>query len=214
MKKKVLPVILLLFASLSVCAQNDKAELLQNLEKKNNDQVQQQPQSATLKSASRLFGAKDDLTSVITILPAGTVVSVLGSDSTYFKVAADSDQGYILKKDAVLSDAPVNTVRQGDDNVNQGDNSQVQSQQESQSQAKTDRLTFLENKYGTAMAKLLAAGKVWKGMTSDMVKDSWGPPMNINKTFQGNGAREEWEYRSTVLYIENNVLANWGPAKK
>ena len=51
-------------------------------------------------------------------------------------------------------------------------------------------------------------------MNSDMVKDSWGIAEKINRIIDGNTIKEEWIFRSTWLYFENNTLLEWGPVKK
>jgi hypothetical protein len=204
MKKQLLP-LFLLFISIGLSAQVNKSDVLQNLENKGSNK-QLQDQTATLKSASRLFGAKDDLTTVILVIPSGSTVKVLGSDSTYYRVSYEDSEGYILKRHAVLDETPINT--------NQVDQQQQQQQldpNDRQQDTRISRFTYLENKYGTRIAALLNAGKIWKGMSSDMVRDSWGNPQKIDKSYEGNLVKEQWIYKNTWLYIENNTLADWGP---
>jgi hypothetical protein len=83
----------------------------------------------------------------------------------------------------------------------------VQEQQQS-------RFSYLENKYGSNMANRIFSGKIWKGMNSEMVKDSWGTADKINRIISGNITKEEWIFRNTWLYFENNTLLEWGPVKK
>jgi len=64
------------------------------------------------------------------------------------------------------------------------------------------------------MAARLNAGKIWKGMNSEMIRDSWGKPDKINREINGNTVKEEWIYRTTWLFIENNTLQEWGPVRK
>ena len=163
--------------------------------------------TATLKSASRLFASKDDLTSVILIIPADSVVSVLDSDSTYFHVFFDETEGYIFKRDAVLNKIPVNRQQVTQTEPAIQETEPVIEHQES-------RYSYLENKYGSTMAARLLSGKIWKGMDSEMVKDSWGVAEKINRVISGNIIKEEWIYRNTWLYFENNTLLEWGPVKQ
>jgi hypothetical protein len=205
MKKSIFTTLLLVIF-VAVQAQVNKTEVLQNLEK--NQQVQQEQNlSATLKSASRLFGAKDDLTTVIMIVPSGTTVKVTGSDSTYYKIVYEENEGFIFKRDAVLSYKPAVTQP-----VSQQQNVQQLDQQPKQQQV--SRFSYLENKYGTSMAARLNAGKIWKGMTAEMVRDSWGIPNKINRGSGNNVSQEEWIYKNTWLVIENNTLVEWGPVRK
>jgi hypothetical protein len=203
--KKLISITCLVFLIVLVQAQGNKSDVLKSLEASNQGK-QDQNVTATLKSASRLFSAKEDITSVIVIIPSGTVVNVLGSDSTYLNVSFEDNQGFIYKRDAIINSAPaeVNSpVKQ--ENVMRKDQ-QVEEKQVS-------RFTYLENKYGTDMAARLAAGKIWKGMSGEMVRDSWGSPLKINRLI-GNNVKEEWIYKNTWLYIENNTLVDWGPVKQ
>ncbi len=51
-------------------------------------------------------------------------------------------------------------------------------------------------------------------MNSEMVKDSWGTAEKINRVISGNIIKEEWIYKNTWLYFENNTLVEWGPVRK
>lgn len=163
--------------------------------------------TATLKSSSRLFKAKEDLTSVILVIPSGSTVTVLDSDSTYFHVTYQQDEGYIYKRHAVIDKAPVKTINS---------TLAVNSTQETlpAQEQYVSRFTYLESKYGTSLAAKLNAGKIWKGMSSEMVKDSWGKAEKINRVINGNVINEEWIYKNSWLYFENNTLVEWGPRKK
>jgi hypothetical protein len=203
--KKLIFSSLFLFLFITSQAQVNKADVLQNLEK-NQSVKQDQTVTATLKSASRLFGAKDDLTTVILIVPSGSVVDVLGSDSSYLKVVFEDYEGYIFKRDALINNTSVRIPP-----VNQQDNQQQVEQPAEQTQV--SRFTYLENNYGTKMATRLISGKIWKGMSAEMVRDSWGSPVKINRVI-GGVVKEEWIYKNTWLYIENNTLVDWGPIKR
>ena len=154
-----------------------------------------------------MFGEKDDLTTVILIIPSGSIVNVLGSDSTYLHVTFEENEGYIFKRHAVIDKSPVsptNTIQP------------QQAVQESQpvQERQVSRFSYLENKYGSSMAARLIAGKVWKGMNSEMVRDSWGTAQKTNREIAGNIIKEEWIYKNTWLYFENNTLVDWGPIGK
>jgi hypothetical protein len=201
--KRTINVTIFLIIALSVNGQANKEEILRNLEKNQSAPVNS-TLTATLKSATRLFGSKDDLTTVIQILPSGSVVDVIDGDSTYYHVLFENQEGYIFRRHASLNDSQISTQDAGhQQNINQ----EEQSAQEPQ----VSRFTYLENKYGSSMAARLMAGKIWKGMNSEMVRDSWGAPKRINRLLRGNNIREEWIYNNSWLHIENNTLVDWGP---
>jgi hypothetical protein len=207
--KKLILSLLSLFLIFTINAQSSKTVVLQDLEK-NQPANQELKLTATTKAATRLFREKDDLTTVIMIVPKGSVIDVIGSDSTYFHVLFEENDGYILRRHANL-DEPVNViqpvVRKVEPVIQETKPAVQQEQQQS-------RFTYLEDKYGTAMAAKLSAGKIWKGMNAEMIRDSWGKPQKINRIISGNTVKEEWIYKNTWLYLEDEILVEWGPIRK
>ena len=161
--------------------------------------------TATLKSSTRLFKDKNDLTSVIRIIQSGSVVDVMDSDSTYYFVAFEGDEGYIYKHHAIPDKKTVEEYKPVQQEQTPQNNQPVQQEM--------SRFSYLENKYGTNMAARLITGKIWKGMNSDMVRDSWGKAEKINRVVNGNLIQEEWIYTNSWLYFENNILLEWGPRR-
>jgi len=206
--KKIIFISVLLVSVLYAQAQANRAELLQNLEQ-NQTVTQNGKVTATLKSSSRLFGAKDDLTTVILIIPSGSNVQVLDSDSTYFHVLYEENEGYVFRRHAVIDNTPVVVTEAKQSQPQQ----RVQNTQPVQNEP-MNRFAYLESKYGSTMAARLSAGKIWKGMNAEMVKDSWGTAERINRDINGNIIKEEWIFKSTWLYFENNTLVDWGPIQK
>jgi len=211
--KKIIMSFLFLLCLYTLNAQDNRAAILQDLEK---DQSSSQDiiTTATLKSSSRLFGDKNDLTSVIVIIPSGSVVDVLGADSTYLQVVYEDTEGYIYRRHAVINSTPAASgpVIQQNEPVSTRESAR-EAQPEPQQQQQVSRFTYLENKYGSSMAAKIMAGKIWKGMTAEMVRDSWGKPQKINRVISGNDVKEEWIFKSSWLYIENDYLVEWGPIR-
>lgn len=199
--KKIFLITLISLGLISLKAQTNRVSQLQTLEQ-NRSGNQTIAATATLRSASRLFATRDDLTSVIMIIPADSVVQVLGSDSTYLHVVFEDNEGFIFKRQAVLDKRPVEqtTMRPSSAQNNQ--------------QVQQDRFSYLEDKYGTKMAERLISGKIWKGMRAEMVNDSWGTAEKINRIISGNIVKEEWIFKNTWLYFENNTLLEWGSVKR
>jgi hypothetical protein len=206
--KKLIITLFSLFVFCAVNAQTVKSDVLQDLEK-NQPAVQQLKLTASTTAATRLFREKDDLTTVTMIIPKGSVVDVIGSDSTYFHVIFEENDGYIFRRHAVLAE-PVDIskpVIQKAEPVQAEKPAAPQEQQQS-------RFSYLEGKYGSGMAAKLIAGKIWKGMNAEMIRDSWGSPQKTNRVISGNTVKEEWIYKNTWLYLENDNLIEWGPISK
>jgi len=209
--KRIILSAIIFFIFFGVKSQVSNTDVLQDLEK-SRSYVQNAVTAATLNSASRLFRDNNDLTSVIMVMPKGTVVDVLpGTYDTFMHVVIEGEEGYIYAKDAELSQAPASAVK---------DASRISVEKETNSQESrpvqkqvVTRYEYLVNKYGTSMGSRLYERKIWKGMNSQLVKDSWGSPGEINRIINGDEVREEWIYNKTRLNFRNSTLSDWGPAK-
>ena len=197
---------------LSGYSQANKADVLQYLEKDQNYQ-QNTNHTAKIISATRLFRDKDDLTSVIIVIPKDSLVNVIGSGDIFLNVSFNGIEGYIYSRhaevkspQAVTRPAPRPAEQEVSDDQSQQPGRPVQRQ-------RVSRFEYLMNKYGNQVATQLYAGKIWKGMTGQMVKDSWGSPRKINRVISGNNIREEWIYQNTWLYLQNDELIQWGPVR-
>lgn len=160
----------------------------------------QDGQKAKTTSAVRLFEDKDDLASVITIIPSGGIVEIVKGDGDYILVNYDGNLGYIqngnITYDQVEEEAlPVQTVVS----------------ERPMPESRYDRLVM---KYGDKLGRLFYQNKIWKGLTTENVLDSWGKPLKINKTYNNNDVEEEWVYSKKWLLFRNDVLVNWGAVKQ
>lgn len=193
-------------------AQAGREYVLHNPEVKQ-ESVQAAGLRATMKCASRLFRYKDDLTSVILIIPADSIVSVIDSDSAFLKVDFEGNEGFIYALHAkIIRPAAITKPAPKQDQI---DFQKAAVQEESNAGIKlySRRKAYLENKYGELIAKKLLSGKIWKGMTAEMVSDSWGSPVKIKRTIGQSSVREEWLCRNYLLYFEDNILAGWKSVK-
>ena len=177
---------------------------------------------ATTKGAVRLFGDKDDLTSVITIIPDGSTVEVVTPDSVFTRVLFEGSDGFVRSDrltaaKRVLNAAPARTTQPAAaEQPAAWQPQQNQPQQQSVEQeynAPADRYEMLVNKYGTDIGKRLYQHKVWKGVNSDMARDSWGKPVQINRMYVDQSVDEEWIYSKKYLYFRDGILIEWGPVK-
>ncbi|HMT68340.1 MAG TPA: hypothetical protein PLB07_10920 [Bacteroidales bacterium] len=190
--KKAILFVLVLFAGLSLTAQDY--------------------QILATKGAVRLFADKEDLTSVIQIIPDGTVVEAISADTLFTLIRLGEVEGYV-KSDRLTAALPVVTTTQPEVQPVQ-EAAPVQPVTDVQArQISTDRFQTLVDKYGTDLASKIYQHKVWKGITSDMARDSWGKPKQINKMYVDNSIDEEWIYSKSYLYFRDGVLIEWGPVK-
>lgn len=202
--KKAILFVLVMFAAVSLTAQD-----LQKL---------------ATKGAVRLFADKDDLTSVLQIIPDGTVVEAISADTVFTLIRLGDVQGYV-KSDRLTAALPaVSTaqpdLQQAEEAVLQPVAEQAQEAGETQPsadvtyrQVPTDRYQALSEKYGADLGLKLYQHKVWKGISSDMARDSWGKPKQINRMYVDTSVDEEWIYSKSYLYFRDGVLIEWGQVK-
>jgi hypothetical protein len=171
---------------------------------------------ASTNGALRLFADKDDLTSVITLIPDGSTVEVISADSTFTFVRFDNAEGYV-KSDRLTEVIPeVEAEPAASPSMYTDQEMQAQEQAQAQEQqyyAPVDRYDMLLNKYGTDIGKRIYQHKVWKGVSSEMARDSWGKPIQINRMYVDQSVDEEWIYSKKYLYFRDDVLIDWGPVK-
>jgi hypothetical protein len=204
--KKILISSFLSILIISVNARENKTITLQDFEGNQQDS-RNYVGTATMKSASRLFKEKDDLTSVIVVIPQDSTVMVMGSDDTFLHVVFRGNEGYVYSRQAEVHKSAIALKPAIKQEYDSTEGRAVQPR------LKVDRYTYLENRYGPALAAKLYSGKIWKGINSQLVQDSWGSPRKINRLISGNIVKEEWIYKNTWLYFQNNTLAEWGPVK-
>ena len=202
--KKAILFVFVLFAGLAMTAQD-----LQKL---------------ATKGAVRLFSDKDDLTSVLQIIPDGTVVEAISADTVFTLIRLGELQGYV-KSDRLTAALPVVATSQpaaqpAMEAAAQPASRPVQEALPAQPapdtqyrQVPTERYQALSEKYGADLGLKLYQHKVWKGITSEMARDSWGKPRQINRMYVDTSVDEEWIYTKSYLYFRDGVLIDWGPVK-
>jgi hypothetical protein len=168
-------------------------------------------QKATTKGAVRLFGDKDDLTSVIELIPDGSNVDIIKADTVFTKIRFGEEEGYVRSDKLgpfipVISPAPLLPPARAAEPQEPSPDVEAYNQP-------VDWYEVLVTKYGDDIGKRLYQHKVWKGITSDMARDSWGKPLQINRTYVDQSVDEEWIYAKKWLYFRDGILIEWGPVK-
>jgi len=204
MKRAVIASIAISVSVMIAGAQQNNLNTLERLE--NGSQVQQEPVKGITKGGVRLYKEMDDLTSVIRIIPANTQIEIISKQGDYLQVKDGDSMGYV--------EAAKITITQTTPPVQQQAVQQQVVQQEVVQQQPDNRMTYLETKYGKSIAARIYAGKIWKGMTTEMVKDAWGEPDRVNNVVVKSVQMQEMVYRSTWLLMEKGLLKEWGPVTK
>ena len=146
---------------------------------------------------ARLFSDKDNMSSVVLYIPKDSIVEILEAEDAYFLVRFKNIEGFIFQRKVRGYENIRNSFYRPPD---AGGNVPIPS---------SDRLAGLIKKYGSDKGRKIAEHKIWRGMTRQMVIDSWGKPREINVYGARTTRREEWVYNRYILIFENGILARW-----
>jgi hypothetical protein len=69
-------------------------------------------------------------------------------------------------------------------------------------------------KYGEEDGINVSYGRVWKGMTEEMLMDSWGKPDKIEKNVEKWGVFTQWYYGVITYYFRDGILTEGEEKKK
>lgn len=75
---------------------------------------------------------------------------------------------------------------------------------------KLDKLT---RKYGKDIALMISSGKIWKGMTIEMLRDSWGKPDKVNEDTFSYGTFTQLKYGDIEFFFRDKKLIDWEEKK-
>jgi len=68
----------------------------------------------------------------------------------------------------------------------------------------------MTEKYGKNKGKLISAGRVWTSISTEMARDAWGAPLEVQKTEIQGGHTEKWIYpEGRYLFFKNGKLESW-----
>lgn len=165
-----------------------------------------QGQKVTTNGVCRFLSDPDNTRSVIAYIPDSTELTVLDIKGDYFLVEYEGAQGYI--NSAKVKTQKMESVIQG---FIKGEEEATVDYKNAEYQAA--RYEILVEKYGEPTASALFKHKIWKGIDHNMVRDSWGKPIEIKRTLTDFDIIEEWIYPKTRLVFVNDVLTRWGPVK-
>ncbi len=69
-------------------------------------------------------------------------------------------------------------------------------------------------KYGKKIGWRIAMRKIWKGMTRQMLKDSWGKPDKITSRKYSYGRFTQYYYGKIIFFFKNGRLIDWEERKR
>ena len=68
---------------------------------------------------------------------------------------------------------------------------------------------LIKIKYGKKNGVRVASGMVWKSMTEEMLRDSWGEPDRIDSNKQSYGIFNQWYYGEITYFFRDGKLIDW-----
>lgn len=80
-------------------------------------------------------------------------------------------------------------------------------------QLKNAQIDLFVKKYGKDNGMRIAQGRVWKGMTEKMLRDSWGEPDKIIKNKEKWGTFTQWYYGKITYFFKDGVMIDWEELK-
>ena len=147
-----------------------------------------------MKETARLYSDKDNASSVVMYVPADSAVMILDTAGIFFLVHYQKTDGYIRQvKVQHYKEILYELTAPAGQAVQQPKN----------------RHDYLIAKYGQSEGRKIYEHMIWKGMSSEMVLDSWGKPRVINHYETGTGFREEWIYQKHIHNFANGTLTGW-----
>ena len=102
-----------------------------------------------------------------------------------------------------------NEIKKHNDKITELDKSIIECN-ESIVITKLDKLT---KKYGKDIASMISAGKIWKGMTIEMLRDSWGKPDKVNEDTFSYGTFTQLKYGDIEFFFRDKKLIDWEEEK-
>ncbi len=151
-------------------------------------------------SGCRLYSDMGNLSSVISIIPADTRIIIVDVMDEYYYIKTEVNQGFVKKSKINPDQSFIKKI------------SEVKTQQDTATRF-SNKLDYLRYTYGWETAQKIFDHKIWRNMTTNMVKDSWGRPDKINRLINSGQVKEEWFYPSTYLIFLNEKLIEWGPVE-
>ncbi len=76
------------------------------------------------------------------------------------------------------------------------------------------RPIIFRRKYGAKIGSRIAMRQIWKGMTTGMLRDSWGKPDRITSKKYSYGRFTQYYYGKIIFFFKNGKLIAWEERKR
>lgn len=174
---------------------------------------------AVTKSSAKLYNmpVANELRKVVAEIPKGTRLLITKWERACLRTNFGGKTGYLFPHQLefdnpeaykALKEESQRLVREG--KAEKADWEYLLDDQQAAAEKKRkERLSKLTSKYGKIAALKIVEGKVWIGMTKEMMIESWGQPEDINRSVGSWGVHEQCIYGDTYVYVENGKVASW-----
>lgn len=148
-------------------------------------------------------------------VPKGTLLEVIGSNKEYLRVKYDSMEGYLIYflVDSYTREfsAFVDYAKKIEEEKYRLEAQKKRIEEEQKlKKVKAERKVALTKKYGSSAATRILEGKIWIGMTEQMLLESWGRPDDINTTVTRYGTSKQFVYGlRRYVYVKNGIVESW-----
>ncbi len=156
----------------------------------------------TTLSGTRLFEDLENLSSVLLIIPKGEKVRIYEEFGDYYLAEYQGVAGYVRIDNTQFTDETEKKLEE----IWARENPQPEPTEASPEQL---RMEMMVKRYGEDIGKKIARRAIWKGMSRNMVYDSWGKPRDIRRYTEAGRNIEVWLYRNTSLVFEDGELRDW-----
>lgn len=168
--------------------------------------------TTTIKASTRLRNQPSSSGEVITTIKKNKTIKVLKySGDSYWQVEYKNEIGFVNDVTLVITEEMNKAIKEDEGKKVLSELKQKQDILAAQQKKRAERKEKLAEKYGVLNANFILNGKLFTGMTKEMVIESIGKPDDINKTTGPWGVHEQWVYdkKNMYVYFENGKLTSW-----
>lgn len=144
---------------------------------------------------------------------------LLDIENDHLKIRIDSIEGYVSYVFAEITGTPLkdyferyNYLLQARENARKDSlaNERLRKEELRKKEEFDFRLKEMVDRYGKTNGEKIAQRIIWIGMSEQMLIDSWGYPLDINRTVTANMVKKQFVYPNyQYVYLENGKVTAW-----